>query len=182
MADSAEQGSHEWTVDPSHSSIDFSVRHMGIFTVRGSLGKLNGTGKTEGAKLVSATLSIDATAIDTNNADRDAHIKTAEFLNVEAFPSITFVSTSLASSSDSEYTIVGDLTIAGKTHSVTVEAEAVLPITDPWGAVRAGVTGKGVLKRSDWGMTWNSVMETGHVMISDEIKFTFDVQATVPKS
>ncbi len=175
------QGTHQWAVDSTHSSIDFSVRHMGVFTVRGTMGPLSGTGTSEDDKLASATLSIDVTGINTNNADRDTHIKTAEFLNVEAYPTINFVSTSIVSDGGTGYTISGDLTIAGHTQPITVNAEAVAPVTDPWGNFRAGLTGSGSLKRSEFGLTWNSVMETGHVMISDEVKFTFDIQAILVK-
>jgi polyisoprenoid-binding protein YceI len=121
------------------------------------------------------------TGIDTNNADRDAHLKNADFLNVEAYPTIEFVTTSITSEDGVAYTFTGNLTISGQTHPITVEAEAVPPVTDPWGNYRAGMTGSGSIKRSEFGITYNSVMETGHVMISDEVKFTFDIQATLVK-
>ncbi len=173
-------GTHQWTVDPTHSSIDFSVRHMGVFTVKGSLGTLSGSGVSIDSKLDSATLSIDANGINTSNADRDAHVKGPDFLNVAAYPTIDFASTAITAVG-SDYTIEGNLTLAGHTHPVTVTAEAVAPVTDPWGNYRSGLTGKGSIKRSDFGITFNSVMETGHVMISDEVKFTFDIQATLVK-
>ncbi|HWD41445.1 MAG TPA: YceI family protein [Fimbriimonas sp.] len=172
-----QQGTHSWNVDPSHSSISFSVRHMGIFTVRGSLGTISGTVTTTDAVLSKISLSIDATGISTNNEQRDTHLKSADFLNVEAHPSITFESTAVAKKSESEYTVTGDLTIAGKTHPATFDVEIVPPVKDPWGMIRAGATGSSKIKRTDWGIHYNTVLETGHVLVGEDVHFTFDVQA-----
>jgi polyisoprenoid-binding protein YceI len=175
----AVQGTLTWNIDSAHSSIDFSVRHMGIFTVRGSLGTLTGSGTTVDGVLTAATLSIDVAAISTNNAQRDGHLKSADFLNTDQYPTITFVGTTFDKKSDTSYTITGDMTIAGQTKPVTVDVEIVPPVKDPWGGTRAGATGEGKLKRTDWGLTYNSVMETGHLMIAEEVKFTFDIQAVI---
>lgn len=173
------QGTITWNIDSAHSSIDFSVRHMGVFTVRGTLGTVTGTAKTVDGTLTEASLTIDVSAISTNNSQRDAHLKSADFLNVEKHPTITYTATSIAKESDLSYTLTGDLTIAGQTKPVTVEIEIVAPVTDPWGGTRAGATGSGKLLRKDWGLSYNSVLETGHLMIGDEVKFTFDIQAVV---
>ena len=165
-----------WNVDSQHSSIDFSVKHMGVFTVRGSLGAVSGSAETVEGALNSINLTIDVSGISTNNEQRDGHLKSGDFLNVEKYPTIDFKSTAVAKSVDG-YSVTGDLTISGQTHSITVEAEVVDPVKDPWGNTRAGATGSGVLSRKDWGLTYNSVMDSGHVLISDEVKFTFDVQA-----
>jgi polyisoprenoid-binding protein YceI len=149
------------------------------FTVRGTLGQVTGSAESADGKLTRASLAIDLTALSTNNPDRDTHVKSADFLNVDAHPSATFESTNIVSKSDTQYTITGDFSLAGQTHPATIEAEFVAPVTDPWGNYRAGVTGTGVIKRSEWGITYNNVMETGHLMLSDDIKFTFDVQATI---
>jgi polyisoprenoid-binding protein YceI len=175
----SETGTLNWSIDPAHSSVDFSVKHMGIFTVRGALGAITGTGVTEGGKLSSITLSIDAAGISTNNEQRDGHLKSGDCLNVTEYPTIEFKSTSIKANGDAEYSVTGDLTLVGNVHPVTVNVEVVAPVKDPWGNSRSGATGSGVLHRKDWGLTYNAVMETGHLMISDEIKFTFDIQAVV---
>ena len=165
-----------WNIDSTHSSIDFSVKHLGVFTVRGSLGAISGTAETTDDVLTGLSLSIDATGITTNHEQRDAHLKSADFLNVEQNPTFTFVGTSIVKTGDAEYSVTGDLTINGTTAPTTVEVEVVPPVTDPWGNNRAGANGKGTLLRSAHGVTYNAVLETGHLMISDEIKFTFDIQ------
>jgi len=181
MADTlTHSGPLTWNIDPSHSSIDFSIKHLGIFTVRGTLGAITGTVETTDTSLAGLSLSIDAKGISTNNEQRDAHLKAPDFLNVEQYPTITFESTSVTPKSDNEYSVAGNLTILGKTNPVTIEAEIVPPVKDPWGNVRAGATGSGVIKRNDWGTTYNSVIETGHLMVGEDVKFTFDVQAVTP--
>ena len=172
-----ETGSLNWNIDPAHSSVEFSVKHMGVFTVRGTLGEVTGVAETQNGSLTSVTLSIDVFGISTKNEQRDDHLKSADFLKVDEFPRIEFKSTDVAKNSDAEYTVTGDLTIVGNTHPVTVSVEVVEPVKDPWGNTRSGATGSGVLSRKDWGLTYNSVLETGHMLISDEVKFSFDIQA-----
>ena len=166
-----------WNIDSSHSSIDFTVKHMGLFTVRGSLGTISGCATTDGEAITGATLSIDISTISTGNEQRDAHVKSADFLNVAEFPTVEFKSTSVEAKGDSEFAVTGDFTLHGVTKSITLTVSAVAPVKDPWGNSRAGVTGSGTLLRSEYGLTYNSVLETGHALISDEIKFTFDIQA-----
>jgi len=165
-----------WNIDSTHSSIDFSVKHMGVFTVRGALGTVSGTATTDGDSVTSVALSIDITAISTNNEQRDGHLKSPDFLDVEKNPTIEFKSTAIAASGDG-YSVTGDLTLAGQTHPITVEVELVPPVKDPWGNTRSGATGSGVLSRKEWGLNYNSVLDTGHALISDDVKFTFDIQA-----
>jgi len=165
-----------WNIDTTHSSIDFSVKHMGVFTVRGSLGAITGAVETVDDTLTSLNLTIDANGITTNNEQRDAHLKSADFLNTEQNPNFTFVSTAVEKKSETEYSVTGDLTINGTTAATTVEVEVVPPVKDPWGNTRSGATGSGTLLRSAHGITYNAVLETGHLLISDEIKFTFDIQ------
>jgi len=179
MSTTPASGTHLWNIDPTHSSIDFSVKHLAVFTVRGSLGPVTGSAETTDGVISSVTLSSDATGITTNNAQRDGHLKSGDFLKVEEFPTIDFKSTSIDKKSDTEYSLTGDLTIAGKTAPVSVDLEVVAPTTDPWGNLRTGATGSGILHRKDWGITYNAPLEAGGVMISDEVKFTFDIQAVV---
>lgn len=169
--------SQNWNIDSSHSSIDFSVKHMGVFTVRGSLGTVSGVATTSDGSLTNVSLSIDAAGITTGNEQRDGHLKSADFLNVDANPTISFSSTEISKTNDAAYTVTGDLTIAGATQPISVDVEIVPPVKDPWGNTRSGATGAGVLSRKEWGLTYNSIMDTGHLVISDEVKFTFDIQA-----
>ncbi len=152
---------------------------MGIFTVRGSLNPVAGSGETVDGTLTKASLTMDATSINTNNDQRDAHLKSADFLNTEKNPTITFESTKIDKKGDASYTITGDLSIAGQTHPVSVDVEVVPPVKDPWGNTRGGVTGSGSLHRKDWGITYNSLLETGQMMVADEVKFTIDIQAVL---
>ncbi|MDR3691251.1 MAG: YceI family protein [Fimbriimonas sp.] len=175
---SPDSGPQKWTIDSSHSSIDFSVKHMGVFTVRGSLGAVTGAAETDGSTITSASLSIDIAGITTGNEQRDAHLKSADFLDVEKFPAMEFKSNSVEKISDAEYSLTGDLTIVGKTAPITIKVEIVPPVKDPWGNTRSGVTGAGKLLRSTYGITYNATLETGHFLIGDEISFTFDIQAT----
>jgi polyisoprenoid-binding protein YceI len=175
----AVQGTITWNIDSAHSSIDFSVRHMGVFTVRGTLGTISGTGTTVDGKLTEASFSVDVTTISTNNDQRDGHLKSADFLNVEKYPTITFVATKFDMKSETAYTVTGDLTILGTTKPITLDVDIVPPVKDPWGGTRAGATGESKLLRTDFGLTYNSVLETGHLMIGDEVKFSFDIQATM---
>jgi len=176
MATTPDSGTSVWNIDTAHSSIDFSVKHMGIFTVRGSLGPISGTAEIADGALASVNLSIDPGGISTGNEQRDEHLKSPDFLNVRDNPTIEFKSTSIEKMGDAEYAVTGDMTLAGKSHPLTIELEAVEPVKDPWGNLRAGAAGSGVLRRKDWGLTYNSVMDTGHMLLSDDVKFTFDIQ------
>lgn len=161
-----------------HSSIDFSVKHMVVFTVRGSLGSVSGTAETTGGELTSVKLDIDAKGITTHNAQRDGHLKSGDFFDVEQNSTIEFKSTTVSKLGDTDYTVTGDLTMAGQTSPVTVDVELVPPIKDPMGNTRSGATGSGSLHRKDWGITFNTMLpDSGGVTISDEVKFTFDIQA-----
>jgi len=174
---STETATQTWNIDSAHSSVDFSVKHMGVFTVRGSLGTISGASEVANGSLTSVSLSIDASGITTSNEQRDGHLKSGDFLNVEAHPTIDFKSTGIAKTNETEYTVTGDLTIVGTTKPISVTVEVLPPVKDPWGNTRSGATGSGVLSRKEWGLTYNSVMDTGHLMISDDVKFTFDIQA-----
>ena len=174
------QGTLVWNIDPAHSGIDFSIKHMGIFSVKGSLGTVSGTVETTDSALSKVSLSVDLSTFSTKNEQRDAHVKSADFLDVEKYPTATFVSTAISGDVESGHTVTGDLTLHGQTHPVTLEAEIVPPVKDPWGLTRGGATGTGSIKRTEWGLTYNSVMDTGHVLLGEDVKFTFDLQATLP--
>ena len=171
------QGSTKWTIDPSHSSVTFSVRHMMITNVRGEFQKLAGDvvfdpSRPEATKI---DVKIDVASINTREAQRDTHLKSGDFFDAEKFPQITFVSKSVKAKGG-RAEVTGDLTIRGTTRPVTLEVEGPTPEhTDPWGGRRIGATARTKIKRSDFGMTWNNVLEAGGVLVGDEITIDIDV-------
>lgn len=166
-----------WNIDPAHTDVQFSVRHLGVFNVKGHFEKAAGTIETEGGILVGFQATIDASSINTRNADRDAHLRSADFFNSEQFPNVEFKSTKVEPLGKNQYKAIGDLTIAGQTHEVELAIEATDPVTDPWGNKRSGAVATGEISRKEWGLTWNQVLETGSLMVSDEVKITIDVEA-----
>ena len=162
----------KWNLDTTHSEITFKVRHMMISNVKGAFNTFTAEVEAEddtfkNAK-VSATIHVDS--IDTNNADRDTHLKSADFFNVEQNPTITFESDSLADD------VTGHLTINGVTKPVQLEVEFGGINQDPWGNTKAGFTFEGKIKRSDFGLNWNAALETGGVLVSDEVKIAGELQ------
>ncbi len=162
----------KWNLDTTHSEITFKVRHMMISNVKGAFNTFTAEVEAEddtfkNAK-VSATIQTDS--IDTNNADRDTHLKSADFFNVEQNPTITFESDSLADD------VTGHLTINGVTKPVQLEVEFGGINQDPWGNTKAGFTFEGKIKRSDFGLNWNAALETGGVLVSDEVKIAGELQ------
>ena len=162
----------KWNLDTTHSEITFKVRHMMISNVKGAFNTFTAEVEAEddtfkNAK-VSATINVDS--IDTNNADRDTHLKSADFFNAEQNPTITFESSSLADD------VTGHLTINGVTKPVQLEVEFGGINQDPWGNTKAGFTFEGKIKRSDFGLNWNAALETGGVLVSDEVKIAGELQ------
>ena len=162
----------KWNLDTAHSEITFKVRHMMISNVKGAFNTFTAEVEAEddtfkNAK-VSATIQTDS--IDTNNADRDTYLKSADFFNVEQNPTITFESDSLADD------VTGHLTINGVTKPVQLEVEFGGINQDPWGNTKAGFTFEGKIKRSDFGLNWNAALETGGVLVSDEVKIAGELQ------
>lgn len=169
--------SSTWTIDPSHSEAAFSVRHAGIAKVRGHFGEIAGTisvGDDIDTSSVTATLKADS--IDTGDANRDAHLKSADFFDVENFPELTFVSTSVAADGD-DYAVVGNLTIHGVTQVVTLSLEFNGTATDPFGNERAGFSASTQISRKEFGLTWNAALETGGVLVGDKITITLEISA-----
>lgn len=168
----------KWNMDTTHSSIEFAVRHMGFATVRGRFNSFTADIESDDSgRLERVEAVIDASSLDTNEAKRDAHLRSADFLDVENHPEIRFVSTAVESSGSGGYRISGDLTMRGGVHPVSFEVEAQEPITDPYGNERVAVEGSGKLNRKDWGLTWNQVMEAGALLVGEEVRFTLNVQA-----
>jgi polyisoprenoid-binding protein YceI len=167
-----------WVIDAAHTNIGFSARHLMVSKVRGHFTAFEGgfTIDADNVGASSANLSIQAASIDTNSGDRDGHLKSAEFLDVETFPTLTFVSTS-AVDKGNIVEVTGDLTIHGVTKSVVVPWEFIGVSTDPWGNVKAGFEAELEISREEFGLVWNAALETGGVLISDTIKLVLDVQA-----
>ncbi|NGM61816.1 YceI family protein [Sphingobacterium sp. SGG-5] len=167
-----------WNLDTAHSEVEFKVRHMMISTVKGLFGnfQVNLSSASEDIAQSTVEVSIDAASIDTKSEQRDQHLKSGDFFDVETYPNINFRSTSIEKTSDDEYRVTGDLTIKDVTKPVTFDAELGGVAKDPWGNAKVGYTVTGKINREDFGLTWNAALETGGVMVSNEVKFSADVQ------
>jgi polyisoprenoid-binding protein YceI len=167
----------KWNLDTTHGAAEFAARHLMISTVRGRFKKLTGTGETnEDGTLESVEMVIDASSIDTNEPKRDDHLRSADFLDVANHPTITFRSTNIRQNGH-DITIAGELTIRGVARPVTLKGEVTGAVTDPWGNTRAGLTATGKISRKEWGLVWNLALETGGVVVSDEVKIFVEVEA-----
>lgn len=166
----------KWNIDPTHSNIQFSVRHMGLSTVRGSFGQLSGTINEENGNVSAGEADIDVTSINTNMAARDEHLKSPDFFNVAEHPTAHFRLTKADRKGD-QLTLVGDLSIRGVTKPVTLTGELAGPAKDPWGNTKVSASVEGKISRKEWGLTWNQTLETGGLLVSDEVKLAIDVQA-----
>ncbi|MEO6803231.1 MAG: YceI family protein [Granulicella sp.] len=168
-----------YQIDSTHSSVHFSVRHLMVSNVRGEFTKVTGTIQFDPQNPTAGTVSasIDANSISTRDEQRDGHLKSADFLDTEKFPTITFVSKRVEAHGDGGK-ITGDLTIHGVTREITLEVEGPGPeIKDPWGLQRIGASATAKLSRKDFGLTWNTALETGGVVVGDEVKITLDLEA-----
>ncbi len=167
----------KWAIDPAHSEIGFKVKHMMFTNVSGKFEKYDATITTHDDDFENAEVEFtaDIESVNTNNADRDTHLKSADFFNAEVNPKLRFKSTSVTKKGD-DYELTGDLTINGVTKSITVPVEYSGLMTDPWGNTKAALMINGKISRKDWGLTWNSALETGGVLVSDEVRLNIEVQ------
>ncbi|MGC2162327.1 MAG: YceI family protein [Silvibacterium sp.] len=168
-----------WNIDPVHSVAEFKVKHMMISNVKGQFTGLTGVLKLDEGDVTKSSVeaTIDAASINTRDAQRDGHLKSADFFDVEKFPTLAFRSTHVARTADGELTIDGDLLIHGVTRKVTFAVEGPsAPAKDPWGNTRVGLSAETKINRKDFGLVWNSPLETGGVLLGDEITITLDVQ------
>lgn len=168
-----------WNIDPAHSGAEFKVKHMMISNVKGHFAKVSGTLTLDESKLANSHVeaTIDAASIETRDPQRDAHLKTADFLDVEKFPTLTFKSTKVSPAGEGELAVEGDLTIHGVTRKVTFAVEGPTPPTkDPWGNTRIGLSATTKISRKEFGLTYNAALETGGILIGDEVAITLDVQ------
>ncbi|MFJ1812119.1 MULTISPECIES: YceI family protein [unclassified Streptomyces] len=169
----------DYTIDPSHSTFGFVARHAMVTNVKGKFNDFTGSLHLDGTDPSQSTASIDIKmdSIDTGSADRDGHLKTADFFKTDEFPTMTFRSTSAQALGGDDYRITGDLTILGVTKPLSIDLEFNGAAKDPFGNERVGFEGKAEILRSDWGLTWNAALETGGVLVSDKIKLNFDISA-----
>lgn len=173
----ATQNTTKWAIDASHSHVQFKVKHLMITTVTGSINSYNGEIETEGHDFSNAKINFtaDAKSITTGDAQRDGHLATADFFEVETHPEISFVSTSMSKKGE-DFELTGNLTIRGISNPVTLHVEFGGVATDPWGNTKAGFIINGKISRKDWGLNWNAALETGGFLVSDEVKIACEVQ------
>jgi len=167
-----------WVIEPTHSLVEFTVRHMMIANVKGRFSEVEGEVIGDPHDLTGATIqvSINTASVDTRVADRDNHLRSADFFDSENYPQMTFKSTKITKTGEGEYRIDGELTIRDVTNPITLEATFEGAGKDPWGGERAGFSAKGKLNRKDYGLTWNAALETGGVLVSDEVKINIEVE------
>lgn len=167
-----------YTIDPSHTRVGFSTRHAMITKVRGAFNEVTGSATT-GPDLQGATieLTLQAASVDTRSADRDAHLRSADFFDVETYPVLTFRSTQVEAVDADTLRVTGDLTIKDTTRPVTVDFEFAGAAQDPFGNERIGFEGSVVVNRKDFGLTWNAALETGGVLVSEKVTLEFEVSA-----
>ena len=167
-----------WTIDTAHTTVSFSARHMGLAKVRGQFDSFTGEIDGDPKDIASAKgrFEVDLASVDTGNEDRDAHLRSADFFDVEKYPKMTFVSTSITPAGDGTFEVAGDLTIRGVTKPVVLTYEHGGDAVDPYGNRKLGGTLTGTIKRSDWGLTWNVALEAGGVLVSDKISIEIDLQ------
>ncbi len=166
-----------WAIDAAHTAVEFSVRHLMISSVKGRFGTVTGTVVTDPDQTKGdVDITIDAASIDTRQEQRDTHLRSADFFDVEKFPTLTFRSRKITEVRGDSFKVVGDLTIRGISREVVLDVTAQGTQADPWGGERAGFEATGKIKRSDFGLTWNQVLEAGGVAVGDDIKITIDAQ------
>ena len=166
-----------YVLDTAHTEIGFTARHAMVTKVRGAFREFEGTATT-GANLADARIdvTIQAASVDTKNADRDNHLRSADFFDVETYPALTFVSTEVAKDGE-DWVITGDFTIKDVTKPLTITFEQTGTAVDPFGNTRAGFEGSVVVNRKDWGLTWNAALEAGGVLVSEKVTLEFDISA-----
>lgn len=168
-----------WNIDPAHSAAQFKVKHMMISHVKGEFTSVNGSLKLNEDNIGNSQVEaeIEATTINTREPQRDAHLKSADFFDVEKFPTLLFRSTGVSKETDGELTVAGELTIHGITRPVTFAVEGPSqPAKDPWGNTRIGLSATTRINRKDFGLTWNAALETGGILVGEEVTISLDIQ------
>jgi polyisoprenoid-binding protein YceI len=172
-------GTH--AIDATHSNVEFAVKHLMISTVKGRFGDVRGTVTVPASGEPTVDVTINAASIDTRVEARDNHLKSADFFDVEKYPTLRFVSTKAVRTGDG-YTLSGNLTIKDATRPVTLDVTEEGAGIDPWGNSKSAFSARGRINRNDFGLTWNAALETGGVLVSEEVKLAFDVQLVAQKS
>ena len=169
--------SGKWAIDTTHSEIQFKIKHLVISTVTGNFNKFSGSVEASGDSFHGASVNFEAevASVDTNNADRDNHLRSAEFFNAEQHPKLTF-SGKLHHDKGDDYTLKGDLTMRGTTRQVELDAELGGIAKDPWGNTKVGFEIRGKLHRKGWGLTWNQALESGGVLVGEDVKLNLNIQ------
>lgn len=168
-----------WSIDPAHATAEFKVKHMMIANVRGHFSKITGVlSHAEGDPTKSSVeATIEAGSIETREPQRDAHLKSEDFLHVEKFPTLSFKSSNIKVAGDGELKVEGDLTIRGVTRKVTFVVEGPTPPTkDPWGNTRMAISATTKINRKDFGLVWNAALETGGILVGEDVTITLDVE------
>lgn len=168
----------DWQIDPTHTSVEFGVKHLMISTVRGSFKEVSGA--VAMGDRPSVEVSIPVATIDTGVAPRDEHLRSADFFDAANHPVMTYTGTLVEGDLETGGTLAGDLTIRGVTRPVALAVEANGEMKDPWGNTRLGFTATGSLNRTDFGLTWNQALEAGGVLVGEKVKLTIDVQVVKP--
>ncbi len=177
MSDTPALPAGTWSLDPTHTHIGFTVRHMMVAKVRGSFGDFSAE-ITVGDNPLESSLSavVQMASIDTGNGDRDGHLRTNDFFAIEEFPTMTLASTSFVEGGDGAYTMNADLTIKGVTRPVAFELEFAGTGKDPWGNTKAGFSASATINRKDFGIEWNAPLETGGVLVGEQVKIEIDAE------
>ena len=168
-----------WKIDPAHSAAEFKVKHMMIANVKGTIKGITGdlTEHTTDASLSSIEATLDVSTLNTGEPQRDEHLKSADFLELEKYPTITFKSTQVERKGEEKYAVTGDLTIHGVTRPVTLSVEGPTPPQkDPWGNVRIGLEATTKIDRKDFGLTWNTALEAGGILVGDTVHITIEAE------
>jgi len=168
-----------WQIDPVHSTAQFKVKHLMISNVKGEFTSIKGTLQLDSSDVAKSSLAvaIDANSINTREPQRDTHLKSADFLDLEKFPNITFNSSTVTEKASGEFVVEGDLAIHGVTRKVTLNVETPsAPQKDPWGGTRIGIEATTKINRKDFGLVWNATLETGGFMVGDDVSIALDVE------
>ena len=166
-----------WNVDPSHSSVEFQVKHMGLATVKGFFGEFAGSLDVADDGSVTATGTVEAASLNTRSEQRDEHLRSPDFFDVENHPQLSFQSKAIEQVDEENYRITGDLTIAGTTREVVLDAEVTGTDLDPWGNTRVGLEVSTQIDRTEYGLTWNQALESGGVLVGKKVKIQLEISA-----
>lgn len=168
----------KWAIDPTHTEIGFKVKHMMFTNVSGKFNAFDATIENDDDHFETSKINFSAeiNSVDTNNLDRDNHLRSADFFDAENFPKLSFESTEIKKISEGEFKIIGDLTIKDVTKSVQLDAEYSGLMTDPWGNTKTGLSVTGKINRKEFGLTWNAALETGGVLVGEDIKLVSEIQ------